>query len=112
VALTKNKLNNESHFAAVVSVSFRHSPGGGQSPPGRSDGPPGKVDEKIFMQALPDKAPRGDALGPPESPRSPPGVTTLNETLAVVGRLYCGLLMVDDLSVLQPLLPVHFHMLS
>jgi hypothetical protein len=28
---------------------------------------------------------------------------------AVVGRLYCGPLMVDDLSVLQSLLPVHFH---
>jgi hypothetical protein len=37
-----------------------------------------------------------------------------NESLfaTVFGRLSCGLLMVDDLSVLQSLLPFHFYMLS
>jgi hypothetical protein len=48
-----------------ASVSFRHSPGGAKPPPGEAMGPPGKVEQKIFMQVLPDKAPRGDALGPP-----------------------------------------------
>jgi hypothetical protein len=48
---------------ALVSVSFRHSPGGALPPRAKRWAPRGKLSKKFLCRCCPTKPPRGDALG-------------------------------------------------